>query len=173
MLKIENLTYRIGGRILLNQTAANVDAGHRVGLVGRNGTGKTSLLRLIIGQASPESGQILVPVRWRIGITSQEAPNGKESLINTVLAADKELTLLNAEAETATNPDRISAIHARLQDKNAHTANARAARILSGLGFDEEAQKRPCTEYSGGWRMRVALAGLLFNNPDLLLLDEP
>ena len=158
---------------MLNQTAANVDAGHRVGLVGRNGTGKTSLLRLIIGQASPESGQILVPVRWRIGITSQEAPNGKESLINTVLAADKELTLLNAEAETATNPDRISAIHARLQDKNAHTANARAARILSGLGFDEEAQKRPCTEYSGGWRMRVALAGLLFNNPDLLLLDEP
>lgn len=173
MLQIENLTYRIGGRILLDQTSAAVDAGHRVGLVGRNGTGKTTLLRLITGQLAPEGGAIAVPPRWRIGITSQEAPNGPESLIDTVLAADEELTQLNAEAETATDPERIAAIHTRLHDKHAHTANARAARILSGLGFSEEAQQRPCLEYSGGWRMRVALAGLLFTSPDLLLLDEP
>ena len=173
MLQIENLTFRIGGRILLDQAGAAVDAGHRVGLVGRNGTGKTTLLRLITGQLTPESGSISIPPRWRIGITSQEAPNGPESLIDTVLAADKELVQLNDEAETATDPDRIAAIHTRLHDKHAHTANARAARILSGLGFDEEAQQRPCEEFSGGWRMRVALAGLLFNSPDLLLLDEP
>lgn len=173
MLQIENLTYRIGGRILLDQASVAVDAGHRVGLVGRNGTGKTTLLRLITGQLSPESGAIIVPPRWQVGITSQEAPNGPESLIDTVLAADKELTQLNAEADTASDPERIAEIHTRLHDKRAHTANARAARILSGLGFDEEAQQRPCQEYSGGWRMRVALAGLLFTSPDLLLLDEP
>ncbi len=173
MLQIENLTYRIGGRILLDHASAALDAGHRVGLVGRNGTGKTTLLRLITGELSPESGAVTVPPRWRVGITSQEAPNGPESLINTVLAADNELTQLNAEAKTATDPERIATIHTRLHDKHAHTANARAARILAGLGFDEDAQQRPCQEYSGGWRMRVALAGLLFTSPDLLLLDEP
>ncbi len=173
MLRIDNLTYRIGGRLLLDQAGAAVGAGHRVGLVGRNGTGKTTLLRLITGHLAPESGEIAMPPRWRVGITSQEAPNGPESLIETVLAADNELTRLNAEAKTASDPDRISAIHTRLHDKQAHTANARAARILSGLGFSEEAQQHPCLEYSGGWRMRVALAGLLFTSPDLLLLDEP
>ena len=173
MLQIENLTYRIGGRVLLDHASAVVDSGHRVGLVGRNGTGKTTLLRLITGELAAESGAVSVPPRWRIGITSQEAPNGPESLIDTVLAADEELTQLNLEAETATDPERIAAIHTRLHDKHAHTANARAARILAGLGFDENAQQRPCQEYSGGWRMRVALAGLLFTSPDLLLLDEP
>ena len=108
-----------------------------------------------------------------MGITTQEAPNGDESLLDTVIHADRELASLNAEALTATDPERIAAIHARLADKHAHTATARAARILAGLGFDAEAQNRPCRSFSGGWRMRVALAGLLFTEPSLLLLDEP
>ena len=173
MLTIEKLTYRIGPRVLLDQTDAAINAGHRVGLVGRNGTGKTTLLRLIAGQLDPDEGAINMPSRWRVGITSQEAPGGSRSLIDTVLAADPELTSLLAEAETATDPHRIAEIHVRLHDKDAHTANARAARILAGLGFSEPAQQRPCDAYSGGWRMRVALATLLFTQPDLLLLDEP
>ncbi|MGZ6242532.1 MAG: ABC-F family ATP-binding cassette domain-containing protein [Candidatus Binataceae bacterium] len=173
MLRIHDLTYRIGGRVLLDQADAAINSGHRVGLVGRNGTGKTTLLRLITGELAPESGGIEVPSNWHIGVTSQEAPSSDSSLIDTVLASDRELTALNAEAATATDPDRIAAIHARLQDKRAHSAPARAARILDGLGFDAAAQQRPCSAFSGGWRMRVALAGLLFTEPELLLLDEP
>jgi ATP-binding cassette subfamily F protein 3 len=173
MLRVENLTYRIGPRLLLDDTSASINAGHRVGLVGRNGTGKTTLFKIIMGQLSAESGKIDIPKRWTVGVTSQEAPHSSESLINTVIAADKELVALNAEAETATDPHRIAEIHTRLADKDAYTAEARAARILAGLGFDEAAQQRPCSDYSGGWRMRVALAGLLFTQPDLLLLDEP
>ena len=173
MLRIDNLSYRIGGRTLLDGASAIVDPGHRVGLVGRNGTGKTTLLRLISGALEHDGGEIAVPRRWRIGITSQEAPGGQASLIDTVLAADVELVALQAEAETAHDPERIGEIHARLEDKGAHGAPARAARILAGLGFDEAAQRRPCSSFSGGWRMRVALAGLLFTAPDLLLLDEP
>ncbi len=173
MLNISNLTYRIGARVLLDSTDVSINAGHRVGLVGRNGTGKTTLLRLITGELSPSEGTIDVPRRWRIGITSQEAPHGPKNLVDTVMAADRELVALIAEAETATDPERIGAIHMRLADKDAHTANARAAVILAGLGFDEGAQQKPCDDYSGGWRMRVALAGLLFTQPELLLLDEP
>ncbi len=173
MLTIEKLTYRIGPRVLLDQADAAINTGHRVGLVGRNGTGKTTLLRLIAGQLDVDEGAINMPSRWRVGITSQEAPGGSRSLIDTVLAADAELTGLLAEADTATDAHRIAEIHVRLQDKDAHTAPARAARILAGLGFSEPAQQRPCNEYSGGWRMRVALATLLFTQPDLLLLDEP
>jgi ATP-binding cassette subfamily F protein 3 len=173
MLNISNLTYRIGARVLLDDTGAAINAGHRVGLVGRNGTGKTTLLKLITGALSPSDGSIDIPKRWSIGITSQEAPHGPQNLVETVMAFDRELVSLLAEAETATDPDRIAAIHARLADKDAHTANARAAVILAGLGFDEAAQQKPCNDYSGGWRMRVALAGLLFTQPDLLLLDEP
>ena len=173
MLSIEKLTYRIGPRVLLDQADAAINTGHRVGLVGRNGTGKTTLLRLIAGQLDVDEGDINMPSRWRVGITTQEAPGGPRSLIDTVLAADEELTSLLAEAETATDPHRIAEIHVRLQDMDAHTATARAARILAGLGFSEPAQQRPCNEYSGGWRMRVALATLLFTQPDLLLLDEP
>ena len=173
MLNISNLTYRIGARVLLDSTDVSINAGHRVGLVGRNGTGKTTLLRLITGELSPSEGTIDVPRRWRIGITSQEAPHGPKNLVDTVMAADRELVALMAEAETATDPERIGAIHMRLADKDAHTANARAAVILAGLGFDEAAQQKPCDDYSGGWRMRVALAGLLFTQPELLLLDEP
>ncbi len=173
MLRIENLTYRIGPRLLLEGVSASVNAGTRVGLVGRNGTGKTTLLRLISGDIGPESGGIEVPKRWRIGITRQEAPGGDKSLIDTVLAFDPELTALLAESETATDPYRIGEVHARLHDKDAYSAPARAAAILAGLGFDEAAQQRPCSSYSGGWRMRIALAGLLFMQPELLLLDEP
>jgi len=173
MLSISNLTYRIGARVLLDSADVSINAGHRVGLVGRNGTGKTTLLRLITGELSPSEGTIEVPRRWRIGITSQEAPHGPRNLVDTVMAADRELVALMAEAETATDPERIAAVHMRLADKDAHTANARAAVILAGLGFDEEAQQKACDDYSGGWRMRVALAGLLFTQPELLLLDEP
>jgi ATP-binding cassette, subfamily F, member 3 len=173
MLRITRLTYRIAGRVLFDGADATVTAGQRVGLVGRNGTGKTTLLRLIAGEIEPDSGTIETPVRWRIGVMAQEAPSGARSLLDTVLDADAELAALEAEAATATDPARIAAIHARLADKGAHAAPARAARILAGLGFDAAAQARPCAEFSGGWRMRVALAALLFTEPDLLLLDEP
>ncbi len=173
MLSIDNLTYRIGSRVLLDQATAAVNPGHRVGLVGRNGSGKTTLLRLISGELELDGGRIDTPSRWQIGMTRQEAPGGSESLIDTVLNADEEVAGLTAEAETASDPHRIAEIHDRLRDREAHTARARAARILAGLGFSEAAQQRPCSEYSGGWRMRVALATLLFTRPDLLLLDEP
>jgi ATPase components of ABC transporters with duplicated ATPase domains len=173
MLRIDKLTYRVGPRVLFDQADATVNAGHRVGLVGRNGTGKTTLLRMIMRTVEPHEGRIDLPPRWRVGITSQEAPGGAQSLITTVLAADRELAALHAEAETATDPHRIAEIHLRLQEKHAHSAEARAARLLAGLGFPQAAQQRPCDEFSGGWRMRVALAGLLFTEPDLLLLDEP
>jgi ATP-binding cassette, subfamily F, member 3 len=173
MLRIDNLTYRIGPRVLLDAASAMINQGHRVGLVGRNGTGKTTLLRLITDALEPDEGSVEWPRRWRVGITSQEAPGGSKSLIDTVLEADTELTELTAEAETADDPDRIIEIHMRLGEREAHTARARAARILAGLGFDESAQNQPCSDFSGGWRMRVALASLLFTQPDLLLLDEP
>jgi ATP-binding cassette subfamily F protein 3 len=173
MLRIESLTYRIGARVLLDDASATVSPGHRVGLVGRNGTGKTTLLRLIAGQLEPDAGAISLPGRWRVGMTSQEAPAGETTLLAAVLAADAELTVLQREAETVTDPERLAEIHARLRDKDAASATARAARILAGLGFSEAAQDRPLDAYSGGWRMRVALAALLFTEPDLLLLDEP
>ena len=173
MLRIENLTYRIGRRVLIEQANAGINPGHRVGLVGRNGAGKTTLLHLITGALDPDDGTIELPTQWRVGITRQEAPDGPQSLIDTVLAADKELVALNEEAETATDPERIAEIHTRLHDKQAHSAPSRAARILAGLGFSETDQQKPCSDYSGGWRMRVALASLLFTQPDLLLLDEP
>ena len=173
MLRLDDITYRIGPRTLFDGASASVNPGHRVGFVGRNGTGKTTLLGLLTGAIEPDGGSISVPSRWRIGITAQEAPGGQESLIDTVLAADKELAALTLEAEVATDPDRIAEIHVRLNDMDASRASAKAARLLAGLGFDDAAQQRPCKSFSGGWRMRVALAALLFTEPDLLLLDEP
>ena len=173
MLHINDLTYRIGGRILFDQATAVVPAGHKVGLVGRNGTGKTTLFRLILGEVQADGGAAQVHPRASVGTVEQEAPAGGISLIDTVLAADKERASLLTEADTASDPGRIGEIHTRLADIDAHTAPARAATILAGLGFDEAQQQRPVGEFSGGWRMRVALAAALFRSPDLLLLDEP
>ncbi len=173
MLSIENLTYRIAGRVLLEGASLSLPAGHHAGLVGRNGTGKSTLLKLIAGELHADSGDIGLPNGTRLGMVAQEAPDGPESLIDTVLKADKERTALLAEAEHATDPHRIADIHTRLADIEAHRAPARAAAVLDGLGFDAAQQLRPCRDFSGGWRMRVALAAVLFSEPDLLLLDEP
>jgi ATP-binding cassette subfamily F protein 3 len=173
MLHINDITYRIDGRLLINHATAAIPAGHKVGLVGRNGSGKSTLLKLITMQLEPETGSISLPKRSVIGGVAQEAPAGPTSLIDTVLAANMERSSLLEEAETATDPHRIAEIQTRLADMNAHAAPARAATILAGLGFDEETQARPCSDFSGGWRMRVALAAVLFAEPDLLLLDEP
>ncbi|HMN73666.1 MAG TPA: ABC-F family ATP-binding cassette domain-containing protein [Rhodoblastus sp.] len=173
MTTISDLTYRLGPRVLFDAASAQIPEGARVGFVGRNGAGKTTLFRLISGEIAAESGTIALPRRARMGRVEQEAPGGPTKLIDFVLAADTERAALLHEAETATDPHRIADIHARLADIDAHSAPARAARILSGLGFDEAAQDRALSEFSGGWRMRVALAAVLFTQPDLLLLDEP
>jgi ATP-binding cassette subfamily F protein 3 len=173
MLHINSLTYRLGERLLIDNATAALPTGARVGLVGRNGAGKTTLFRIIAGDLSPESGSISAPRGARLGRVEQEAPGGEETLVDFVLAADRERAALMSEAESAAEPERIAEIQTRLVDIEAHAAPARAARILSGLGFDEAAQNRALAEYSGGWRMRVALAAVLFSQPDLLLLDEP
>ncbi len=173
MLHFNKITYRIGSRVVLDEAEATISPGHKVGMVGRNGTGKTTLLRIVTGELSAADGYIETPSRWRIGVTAQEAPSGQTTLLDTVLAADEELSSLIKESERATDPARIAEIHERLRDRDSHTASARAARILAGLGFDEESQQRPCSDFSGGWRMRIALASLLYTEPDLLLLDEP
>jgi len=173
MLHINDLTYRIGPRLLLDHATVALADGAKTGLVGQNGAGKTTLFRLISGEVAPESGSIMVPKRTRIGQVAQEAPGSDDSLIDVVLAADIERAALIAEAETATDPHRIADIQTRLADIDAHSAEARAATILAGLGFDEATQRQPCAALSGGWRMRVALAAVLFAEPDLLLLDEP
>ncbi|KUJ80029.1 ABC-F family ATP-binding cassette domain-containing protein [Ruegeria profundi] len=173
MLRIEDITYAVEGRPLFDGASATIPDGHKVGLVGRNGTGKTTLFRLIRGELALESGNIALPKRARIGGVAQEVPSSDVSLINTVLAADTERSSLMAEAETAEDPARIADIQTRLADIDAWSAEARAASILKGLGFDDDDQLRPCSDFSGGWRMRVALAAVLFAQPDLLLLDEP
>ena len=173
MLVIEDLSVRIAGLSLLDGASARVPAGARVGLIGRNGAGKSTLFRVIAGDIAPEHGAIGLPARARIGRLPQEAPDGPESLIEIVLAADRERGALLAEAERASDPHRIAEIQTRLADIGAHAAPARAAGILAGLGFSHQDQQRACQEFSGGWRMRVALAAVLFAEPDLLLLDEP
>ena len=173
MLTIDNLTYRIAGREILRGASARLPAGRRVGLVGRNGAGKSTLLKLILGEVAPDMGEIARPARWRVGAVAQEAPGGRDSLLETVLAADIERTRLLSESETENEPHKLGDIHARLESIQAYSAPARAASILAGLGFSAEAQQKPCAEFSGGWRMRVALASALFAAPDLLLLDEP
>ncbi|WP_103333581.1 ABC-F family ATP-binding cassette domain-containing protein [Pseudotabrizicola formosa] len=173
MLRIEDITYNVEGRPLFEGASATIPTGHKVGLVGRNGAGKTTLFRLIRGELALEGGTISLPNRARIGGVAQEVPSSSTSLLDTVLEADTERNALLAEAETATDPHRIAEVQARLSDIDAWSAEGRAASILKGLGFDAEAQKRPCSDFSGGWRMRVALAGVLFAQPDYLLLDEP
>lgn len=173
MLQISNLTYRIAGRTLIDNASVTVPSGAKTGLVGRNGVGKSTLFKLLCGEISAESGDVQMPRKARIGQVAQEAPGTQDSLIDVVLAADTERTSLLAEAETATDPHRIAEIHTRLADIDSHSAEARASAILHGLGFSFEEQQQPCANFSGGWRMRVALAALLFSQPDLLLLDEP
>lgn len=173
MLKINDISYSIAGRQLLANASATIPSGHKVGIVGRNGTGKTTLFKLITNELGLDDGNIEIPKKMRIGGIAQEAPASDDSLLETVLSSDTERTELLKEAETASDPNRIADIHGRLSDIDAYSAEARAASILSGLGFSSAAQARPCHEFSGGWRMRVALAGVLFAQPDILMLDEP
>ena len=173
MLTITGLTYRIAGRTLLEATSAQINAGWKVGLVGRNGVGKSTLLELIRGTLQSDAGTIELQRGVRIGFVAQEAPGGDQTPIEAVLAADTERASLLAEAETSEDPHRIAEIQLRLVEIDAHAAPARAAGILHGLGFKSEEQARPLRDFSGGWRMRVALAAVLFAEPDLLLLDEP
>lgn len=173
MLSLSKLYYAIEGKPLFENASAMIPTGHKVGIVGRNGTGKTTLFKLIKGDIALDGGTIDMPSYFRIGGVEQEAPASDSSLLATVLMADEERDALLQEAETATDANRIAEIYQRLGDIDAYSAEARASAILSGLGFDHEAQLRPCHEFSGGWRMRVALGAVLFSRPDLLLLDEP
>jgi len=173
MLHITDLSFRHGERVLFDRAGTAFSDGWKVGLVGRNGAGKSTLLKLIQGQLEADSGTINLMGRTRIGSVPQDPPGGDITVIDAVLAADVERTALLAEAETSQDGVRLAEIHMRLEEINAASAPSRAASILNGLGFDNDKQARPCGEFSGGWRMRVALAGTLFSDPDLLILDEP
>jgi ATP-binding cassette subfamily F protein 3 len=179
MLQITDLTYRIAGRTLLENASASIPTGHKAGLVGPNGAGKSTLLKLLVGALVVDGGEVGMTTGARLGSVAQEMPGGSRSLIDTVLAADAEREALLQEAESLESPTydgdpmRIAFVHQRLADIDAHRAPARAAEILAGLGFDDAAQNRACSEFSGGWRMRVALAAALFAGPDILMLDEP
>ncbi|MBV8577301.1 MAG: ABC-F family ATP-binding cassette domain-containing protein, partial [Acetobacteraceae bacterium] len=172
LLTISSLVIRIGGRVLLDNADLSVEPGRRIGVVGRNGAGKSTLLRAIAGELQVDGGEIRLAARARVAQVKQEAPSGEATLVETVLEGDPERIALLAEAGTAP-PHRLGEIHERLRAIGAEAAPSRAAAILAGLGFDAEAQARPVGSFSGGWRMRVALATALFANPDLLLLDEP
>jgi ATP-binding cassette subfamily F protein 3 len=173
MLKINGITVRLGGRTILDRASAAIRPRSRVGLIGRNGAGKSTMMKVIIGQLEADEGAIEMPRRTRLGYIAQEAPSGDSTPFDTVLAADVERAALMAEAETCADMHRLGDIHDRLLAIDAYGAPARASRILLGLGFDDEMQGRPLDSYSGGWKMRVALAALLFSEPDILLLDEP
>ena len=176
MLTISGLTYRVGGRhgrALLNEANAQIPDGSKLGLVGRNGAGKSTLLDLIRGRLLSDAGDVFVPRGWRIGFLAQEAPTGEATPFDTVLAADRERAALLRELDRGAEPLRIGEIEARLDEIGARSAPSRAGRILAGLGLDAAMQARPLSQLSGGWRMRVALAAVLFAEPDLLLLDEP
>ncbi|MEC9346445.1 MAG: ABC-F family ATP-binding cassette domain-containing protein [Pseudomonadota bacterium] len=173
MLHIDDITIRIAGRALIENATARLPTGHRVGLIGPNGTGKTTLLKAVMGEIGLDTGRIETPRGARIGAVAQEAPGGTLPAIEAVLAADTERAALLAEAETATDGHRIAEIQTRLADIDAYSAPARAAAILAGLGIGADRQDLPCNAFSGGWRMRVALAAALFAAPEILLLDEP
>ncbi|MFT9256773.1 MAG: ATP-binding cassette domain-containing protein [Acetobacter sp.] len=173
LLVISDLTLRMAGRLLLDHASLSVEPGRKIGLVGRNGAGKSTLLAAIAGDIAPDGGEIRLSSRARMARVKQEAPADGASLLQTVLAGDTERTTLLDEAEHATDPQRIGEIHERLRAIQADSAPARAGAVLAGLGFSAEAQARPVSDFSGGWRMRVSLATALFLEPDLLLLDEP
>lgn len=173
MLSIDNLTYLIGGRTIFSNASFQISNGQKIGLVGANGTGKSTLFKIITGEIKPDSGNITISKKTTIGMIKQDLPDDDTTLIDVVLALDVERINLLNESETATDGERIGEIYMRLDEIDAYSAPSRAASILMGLGFDEDAQNRAISEFSGGWKMRVALAGLLFCRPELLLLDEP
>jgi ATP-binding cassette subfamily F protein 3 len=173
VLALRDVTLRIAGRPLLDSASMTLDPGRKIGLVGRNGAGKSTMLKAIAGELQTDGGEIFIASRARMGRVKQEAPASDDSLLETVLAADTERASLLAEAETSHDPTRRGEIHDRLIAIGADAAPSRAAMVLAGLGFDAAAQQRSVREFSGGWRMRLSLAGALFQEPDLLLLDEP
>ena len=173
MLTIQGITVRLGGRNILDGASVAIPPRGKVGLIGRNGAGKSTLVKAIIGEIEPDEGSVDMPRRTRLGYIAQEAPSGTATPFETVLASDEERTALLAESETCHDPDRLGDVHERLLAIDAYSAPSRAARILIGLGFDEDMQGHPLDSFSGGWKMRVALASLLFSAPDVLLLDEP
>ena len=173
MIKIEKISFSIGGRKLLDTGNITIPSGHKIGVVGRNGTGKTTLFRLIKGDLELESGKIILPKNAKIDDVKQEVSENDLSVLETILAADEERETLIKQSKTEKDPDRIAEIQIRLEDIGAWSAEARASTILKGLGFTEEDNHLPCKSFSGGWRMRMSLAAVLFNQPDLLLLDEP
>ena len=173
MLNLSDITVRLGGRTILDGATANLPPRGRIGLIGRNGAGKSTLIRVIAGMLEADTGSVDMPRGARLGYIAQDAPGGISTPFETVLAADTERAALMIESETSHDPHRLADVHERLIAIEAHSAPSRASRILVGLGFDEEAQHLPLESFSGGWRMRVALAALLFSQPDVLLLDEP
>ena len=173
MINFKNIYFSIGGVPLFENASGFVPTGHKVGVVGSNGAGKTTLFKLILNEIILDSGVIEVPKNYKIGYVSQEAPSTEVTLLDTVLEADIERSKLLHNAQIEKDPNKIAEIYTRLSDINAYSAEARASSILNGLGFSKEDLIRPCSSFSGGWRMRVALASVLFSNPELLLLDEP
>jgi ATP-binding cassette subfamily F protein 3 len=173
MLTANNITYRVGGRTLFEKASMRIDPGHHIGLVGPNGTGKSTLFGLLSGELDPDAGDIERSQELTIGMIRQDLPSDGTSILDVVLAADKKRAELLHQLENDPDPMHIGELYAALEDIQAFEAPSRAAIVLSGLGFDEQAQLRPISSYSGGWRMRVALAAALFTEPDILLLDEP
>ena len=174
MLNLNGITVRLGGRTILDRATAALPPYGRIGLIGRNGAGKSTLMKVMIGSLEADDGSLEMPKGTRIGYIAQEAPAGDSTPFDTVLAADTERAALMAESEQeGLDPDRMAEVHERLIAIDAYTAPARASRILVGLGFDEDMQGQPLDSFSGGWKMRVALASVLFSQPELLLLDEP
>lgn len=174
MLNLNGITVRLGGRTILDRATAALPPYSRIGLIGRNGAGKSTLMKVMIGTLEADDGSLEMPKGTRIGYIAQEAPAGDSTPFDTALAADTERAALMIESEQGgLDHDRMAEVHERLIAIDAYTAPARASRILVGLGFDEDMQGRPLDSFSGGWKMRVALASLLFSQPDLLLLDEP
>ena len=173
MINFKNIYFSIGGVPLFENASGFVPTGHKVGIVGRNGAGKTTLFKLILNEIILDGGVIEVPKNYKIGYVSQEAPSTEVTLLDTVLKSDIERSQLLHNAQIEKDPNKIAEIHTRLSDINAYSAEARASSILNGLGFCKDDLIKPCSSFSGGWRMRVALASVLFSNPELLLLDEP
>lgn len=176
MIEIKNLTLQRGLKVLLDKANATVNPGQRVGLIGKNGTGKSSLFALIKGEITQDGGDVSIPKNWRLASVSQETPDLDISALDYVLQGDAELQTLQTalrQAEAQNDGMKQAEYHAKLEEIDAYTAPARAAKLLNGLGFSQEEHSRPVKSFSGGWRMRLNLAQALICRADLLLLDEP